>query len=296
MQHTTSTNHWLISELGSSQYLINASQIIEIVPQVDLKVVEIAGSSNTMLGIADYRGHALKVFGLRQALGLATLEEEIGASQKMMADREQDHVNWLMELELSVKEERSFRLATDPNQCAFGKWYNNIMSDEHAMRTFCAGDPLIRILLNDFDEPHKKIHGLAKQVTQLVTQKKADEALSLIDQTRHTTLSEMIALFDRVRRLLGESRRSVVVVIQVGKAMAGVLVDSVNMIIQVEAGQITPMEPNSNMPAIFSGILTKHPHLNGPTPVIDSHYLCGGACEPQIVAQGASDNASPAAA
>ena len=299
-QNTPPMNHWLISELGSSQYLLNASQIVEIVPQADLKISEIAGSSQSMLGIADYRGHALKVFGLRQALGLPTLEEEIGESQKLLTEHEQGHKNWITELELSVKEGRSFRLATDPNRCKFGQWYNTIMNDENAMQTFCAGDPLLRILLADFDKPHKAIHGIAQKITQLVHANKNDEATAIIESTRQTTLSELLALFERVRRLLGESRRSVVIVLKNGHSSAGVLVDAVNMIIHVESGEISPLEQNTNMPKIFSGILTKHQHLNAPTPVIDTHYLFGTQtpknAHPAVTTQAAEPTTQSAAA
>ncbi len=48
---------------------------------------------------------------------------------KLMRQREEDHRNWLNELEKSVKEKSEFRLARDPHKCAFGRWYYSYRSD-----------------------------------------------------------------------------------------------------------------------------------------------------------------------
>jgi hypothetical protein len=69
----------------------------------------------------------------------------------MMQLREQDHRKWLLELEASVQEHRSFLMTTDPHKCAFGKWYDNYHAD----------NAWVAALLKKVDGPHRQIHAVA---------------------------------------------------------------------------------------------------------------------------------------
>jgi purine-binding chemotaxis protein CheW len=69
----------------------------------------------------------------------------------MMQLREQDHRKWLLELEASVQEHRSFLMTTDPHKCAFGKWYDNYHAD----------NAWLAALLKKVDGPHRQIHAVA---------------------------------------------------------------------------------------------------------------------------------------
>jgi purine-binding chemotaxis protein CheW len=84
-------------------------------------------------------------------MGLTSAVEETESFCALMQQREQDHRNWLNELEASS---RPFTLATDPHQCAFGKWYDK----------FKAENAWVAALLKKFDVPHRQIHGMAIRV------------------------------------------------------------------------------------------------------------------------------------
>ncbi len=75
-------------------------------------------------GVVNLRGRVLPVLDLRMKLGMPRLSDEHEALFQMLKDREQDHKNWIAELESSVEERRPFKLQTDPHLCAFGKWYD----------------------------------------------------------------------------------------------------------------------------------------------------------------------------
>ena len=89
---------------------------------------------------------------------MPSLKEENEALCQLMEQRAQDHKRWVQELADSVVQSRRFKLATDPHQCAFGKWYDTYKTDNLLMSSF----------LKEFDEPHKKIHGMAMTVTEMV--------------------------------------------------------------------------------------------------------------------------------
>jgi hypothetical protein len=52
-----------------------------------------------------------------------------------MRDREQDHRNWLAELEACVREHRPFGMARDPHQCKFGLWYDRYKTEDRRLKT-----------------------------------------------------------------------------------------------------------------------------------------------------------------
>ena len=81
---------------------------------------------------------------LRVRLGMIPLKKEIDDLVDLMKQREQDHRKWLEELESSVRQQREFKLATDPHKCAFGKWYD----------TFTTDNLTLGHALKKFDQPH----------------------------------------------------------------------------------------------------------------------------------------------
>jgi purine-binding chemotaxis protein CheW len=120
-----------------------------------------------------------------------------------MGQREQDHRNWLRELEKSVAEGAEFRLARDPHKCAFGQWYYAYRSES----------PWIVGLLRKFEPPHNKIHGLASSIDELTKNGKRDEAVRLIESARQGALQEMVTLFGQLRDLMRETVRELALVI-----------------------------------------------------------------------------------
>lgn len=68
-------------------------------------------------GGINLRGKVLPVIDLRLRMGKNSLAEESEELVNLLELREQDHTNWLIELEASVKEKRAFKLATNPHQC-----------------------------------------------------------------------------------------------------------------------------------------------------------------------------------
>ena len=77
-------------------------------------------------GIIKNRNKVYSVIDFRLLTSQPSIAEQLAEFRVMLDQREEDHVKWLVELENSVIENRSFNLATDPHKCAFGKWYDNL--------------------------------------------------------------------------------------------------------------------------------------------------------------------------
>lgn len=171
-------------------------------------------------GVFVLRGRTVPVIDLRTRLGMESLEEETEGLISMLSGREQDHRNWLDELERSVQERREFKLTTDPHACAFGRWYDNYTTDSL----------LLQGLLRKFDAPHKRIHAIAEQVLALEKSGDSDSAAELIAKTRGGDLAEMLRLFEAMRVQIRDSLREIAVVVSGEGSSFAVAVDSVETV------------------------------------------------------------------
>ena len=206
---------WVIFQVKDRKMAISTKYVREMV--VMPSVTSIPRTPDYVRGVINLRGQVIPVTDLRLRLGMESQVSELDALSKLLEQREQDHRNWLKELENSVKEKREFKLTTDPHQCAFGRWYDNYTSKS----------PVISNFLKKFDEPHKKIHRIAINVEQLVANADYNGALQVIDNTRDTDLATMICLFAELRELIYETNREIAVVLEYDENIMTIGVDSV---------------------------------------------------------------------
>lgn len=178
-----------------------------------------------VLGVTNLRGKVLPIIDLRARLGLKTHGQQRREFIELMNQRQQDHQNWLRELESSVREHREFKLATDHHKCAFGKWYDAYNFSNSFNRSLNLDGALRK-----FNEPHTKIHAIAGQVLGLAHQGDFDGAYGIIERTRNTTLAEMLEIFNEVRALATDIQREIVVVLGLEGQVLGVTVDVVESV------------------------------------------------------------------
>jgi purine-binding chemotaxis protein CheW len=209
---------WLIFRLLNQHFAVSIKYVREMV--ILPAVVSVPETPPFIRGVMDLRGKVLPVLDLRMRLGMESLLAEVENIIKLLEVREQDHRNWITELEASVRERRAFKLATDPHQCAFGKWYD----------TFKTENRMLDSCLKKFEAPHNKIHGIAIRVKELVDKEDFDSAYEIIDRTRGGELAEMIGLFSEARMLVGEANREIALCMELnGKAIAAA-VDAIEVV------------------------------------------------------------------
>ena len=247
-------DQWLVFGLADQKYALNVEYVRELTPAKDHTICSLPQVPGHFVGVLSLRDTAISVLDLRTLLGLPSLAEETEEIVQMLTDREQDHVNWLTELKLSVDEGREFKLARDPHQCKFGRWYDPLMADADRLDKLTNGDIALHGTLGMFAAPHARIHGIASQVTKLVEDGKAAEAHSLIEQVRDTDLAAMIRLFDRVRNMIRELRSSLIVVLQHDDHQIGVQVDVVDSVVRINSDQIEPLPGRVGTSTLVSGL------------------------------------------
>lgn len=177
-------------------------------------------------GAINIRGRVIWILDVRAMLGMESLNAERDSYLETLRVREQDHIVWINELIDSVNEGREFTLATDPHKCGFGKWYDKLTGDPDALRRFANDQLALLDVVERFDVPHQRIHGVAITAKQLVEAGRVSEAKEVIQKAKDIELRELIALFNRARELLTEMRRGVVVVVEYENQNFGLLFDN----------------------------------------------------------------------
>jgi len=220
---------WAVVQLKNQCFALATQDVREmlIIPAI----VRVPNMPAYVRGVINLRGRVMPLVDLRKRLGMASASEEVETFCNLMTQREQDHRKWVADLEASVREDREFKLTTDPHKCAFGKWYD----------TYEAENPWIAALLKRFDAPHKKIHGVGLQVVQMVADGTVDRALELLAKTRSRELTAMIQLFESLRELTRQEQRETAVIFTIlGHTFAG-SVDSAVSIEKLALGSVAPL-------------------------------------------------------
>ncbi len=184
------------------------------------EVTELPQAPSFMRGIINLRGQVIPLFDLRVRMGLPAVSLEMEELQELMRQREEDHKNWLLELEASIREGREFKLALDPHQCAFGKWRDSFQTNVMALNT----------ALVNFDRPHAKIHAIAEQAFTLKQNEGKARALELMAQTQKGPLHKMIELFAEIRHAISLSFREIALVAEENGRLMALSVDEVETV------------------------------------------------------------------
>lgn len=169
-------------------------------------------------GIVLFREENIPLFDLRVCFNTIPRAQQTRELVENLAQRRQDHVNWLRTLEKEVHDNHPITVQTDPHLCAFGKWYDRFEADNLNLRNY----------MKLFDVPHKAIHAIAVEAKQLVSQGNVEAANALIKKAEAETLSRLLSLFDGIGDLVGKYLKEYMVVFDTGLRPFAVAVDDIN--------------------------------------------------------------------
>ena len=189
---------------GQQHYAIPIASVRFITADNTLQFTRVATGDGLQRDMVEFEGKACIVRSLASLLGQDSAQGEIQLLIELLHAREKDHVDWLEALEQSLVNSVEFTKARDPNQCAFGRWYNDFSTD----------NLMLSQLMEKFDAPHRRIHALADELLTLRDQGKTDQALSIIEEHKRTTLIRLQSLFADARQMVSTSIRPTVIMIQ----------------------------------------------------------------------------------
>lgn len=256
---------FVVFELMGNLYAIACRNVSAIIATPE--VTGIPEVPPEIRGVIKVRGKIIKLVDLRVKLGMPPRQTELDALVQLLRDREQDHRNWLAELEACVREHRPFKLARDPHQCKFGKWYDG----------YRAKDQLLGMVLPSMDAPHKAIHATANEVLRLAEAGDEAGALELIESRRNQELKGLIKLFAEARSILQEGHREVAIILAHGNDQVAFAAD------RVEAAEHIPEENIEPMPCTlqelsggFNCRVARRPKTNQTILLLDEDALFAG--------------------
>lgn len=228
---------WVIFTLQKTLFAVSAEFVQSMVntPQA----ASVPHTPGFVRGVINLRGVVVPLLDLRSRLGMPSFLGEVEEFCALMDQREEDHKNWLRELEAAVHENREFTLATDPHKCAFGKWYDSFRPESYALS----------MLMKKFDNPHRKIHGIAAQVISLAKGGDLNGALKIIEQCRENELAELVSLFEKARKNYRENNNEVSIVLEVENNLFAFAVDTIESVESFTEGTI------EHAPETFGGNL-----------------------------------------
>lgn len=208
----------VLFRLGSQIYAFSAVSVSEMVPLTNIHAIP--DRAPYIRGLINLRGSVLPVLDLRLRLGMPAALEELDALIRIFDAREQDHRNWIQELEKSVTERRPFTLTTDPTRCAFGQWYATLRSDNIVLQTH----------LRRIDVPHREVHARGAEGLALEKAGNYEGAAAIAREIREHSLQRTLAAMEEAKAGLRDAHREIAIVVQGPAGRLAVVVDAVEAV------------------------------------------------------------------
>lgn len=234
---------YLVFNIGAEKFAFSIKNIKEIITKP--KINKAPNLPDYYLGMTKLRNDILPIISLRKRLGYPLLEQENEDLIAMLQKREQEHINWLNELDSAINENREFRLQRDPTKCNFGRWYYSFQTDSFA----------VLAQLKKFDEPHKKIHNIADMALEALKEKGQSEALKIVNRAKEIELKEIIELFEKLYQTIREEQRETAIIfMDKNSKQYGYVVDKIDRIIEINSNQVDLPDSNSKFQEYLRGI------------------------------------------
>ncbi|MDP5206311.1 methyl-accepting chemotaxis protein [Alishewanella sp. SMS8] len=116
----------------------------------------------------------------------------------LQLEKEIDHLVWANQLANSILLQQSFAGQLNPQQCAFGRWYEQFKASD----VYKNGSKELRRVLDSIDAPHKQLHQSAVSIAQAAPDQRAaiyqQDSLSALTQVQQA-LGELHTIFQAER-------------------------------------------------------------------------------------------------
>lgn len=208
----------VIVTLASRPFALQATSVVEMVSLPGVHAVP--GMPSHIRGVINLRGRVMPLVDLRLRMGLPPAESELQSFSAIFDARADDHRRWIEELERCLHTGDPFMLATDPHECAFGKWYDGLKSDNVVLATH----------LRRIDVPHQAVHRRGAEALAARAAGGVDAALAIAAHLREHELERTLAMLADAKTALREAHREIAVVLQDGGRTFAVVVDGVESV------------------------------------------------------------------
>lgn len=246
---------YVVVNINHNLYGMSTESTVELMSSAIAQVTRVPHSPNFISGVINHRGTIIPVVDMRSLLGFEPRSAEAKMLSELFEGLKEDHVAWLNTLQNAITLNVPFTGAINPTQCNFGKWYKTVLDGASPISEMAEEDPVLKSLINQFDEPHRAIHALAEKIIELKENGKGDEALAMIAATRETDLALMCKLFDQVHESVSNRLDSMMVITEVGSRKAAIAVDGVSFVVDCTDSSIEPLPDTADNVEFLSGLV-----------------------------------------
>lgn len=181
----------IVFEAGGLLFSVD-SQYISTIARVE-GLQPLPDAPAAVLGVFPFWETLLTLLDLRSMLAMPSQEESYENFRQMMEDRKHDHINWVDQLERSALAGEPFPLATDPHQCALGRWCDRFRSPNQQVQAH----------LNRIQDPHERLHLAATPILSLAKDRDSPPDLirEKINGLRRDCMTQVISLLDETAEI-----------------------------------------------------------------------------------------------
>lgn len=179
----------IVFKIKNGYYAINSKNVASIMKVPEYQTIPNAPAH--IMGMFIYRGNTVTMADMRTVFKLPSLKQEFEDFKAMLETRKNDHIKWAEALEHSLKTGEPFALATDPHQCAFGKWYDNYKPENN----------IISFHMKKISEPHEKLHKSAIKAHELQLIGDEQGVKQILQEVKDVLVPTVLKLLDDAIKL-----------------------------------------------------------------------------------------------
>jgi len=246
---------YVVVNINSNLYGMATDSTVELMSSSMTMVTRVPHSPTFIEGVINHRGTIIPVIDGRALLGFEVRGQEAKQLKVLFASFQDDHENWLNALEISVKENKPFNLATDPSQCSFTTWFNAVIDGSVKECSEELAEPMVNAIVKRFDSPHQRIHAIAEQVLALRDEEDIQQAMDIIEQAREKDLASMGELFELAYTSISRQYESMLVITEYEGRKAAIAVDGVSFVLDCNDDEIEPLPDTADNTEFLSGLV-----------------------------------------
>ncbi|UJX25705.1 MULTISPECIES: CZB domain-containing protein [Pseudoalteromonas] len=197
-------------------------------------LTSLPNENKSFIGVKDYMDTPTPIFDLGIVLNNQSTHKTNAALTDLLAEKEKEHQLWLNALEESLLTGVAFTQSTDPEKCAFGRWYSSFKTDNEDLQN----------ILNKFDTPHRALHAMAGELLELQKTLSKDKLIHIFEEKKRHIFNQLIRLFESAReQIILDYKPIIIFTTKDGiTPHIGLLVDKVEDNINVKKEDIKPLD------------------------------------------------------
>lgn len=254
-QDTEQTTRYVIVEINKNMYGITTESTVELMNSSVSQITRVSHAPKYIRGVINHRGSIIPAIDARSLMGFQSHQDSVQEIETLLAAHEKEHVDWLLSLKDCAVTGEPFSKATDPNKCTFGKWYEGLHTNANELQKITKDNSAAMAIVDQFDEPHKRIHAIAADVQTYSANGDVEKAKQLIDNAWNEDLAKMKVLFAKLVETIRPLHSSMTIIIEHDAQKIGLIVDSVHSVFDCSDDKIEGLPESTANAAFLDGLV-----------------------------------------